>query len=89
MDIELDDIETGDEIMVHLRAGLDERYFGSGWRIGTVVARGRDLLAAEPMIALDDGGPPIYAAHVDFAELLRRHDEPERESDPVVYDGGR
>lgn len=63
-------MQIGDEMLIRLQDGIDPKIFGSGWRIGTIVALGLDLLADEPVIELDDAGPRIYAAQISFASVL-------------------
>lgn len=63
-------MKLGNDVLIRMRDGLDPKVFGSGWRIGRITAIGLDLLADEPVLELDDGGPRIYSAHIDFATVL-------------------
>ena len=62
--------EIGDLVLIRICTGLNDRLFGSGWRIGKITDRGHDVLADEPILSLDDGGPPIYLAHIYSLSVL-------------------
>lgn len=64
--IEIANLRIGDDVLIRLTEGLDHQLFGSGWRIGVVTDIRSDILQNETLIQLDDGGPRIYAAHVEF-----------------------
>ena len=64
------ELRIGDEVLVRLAPDLDPRHFGTGWRIGTVIGIGRDLLADEPVIELDDYGPRLYTAHIEHFSVI-------------------
>lgn len=78
-------MQVGDEVLIRLLPDLNPAHFGSDWRIGFLTGIGTDLLAGEPVYVLDDDGPPIYAAHVDYITVLTRS-EPEPVS-ASVFDG--
>ena len=55
-------ITTGDYVFVHMRDDLAVESDGPTMRAGVVTRIGADFFD-EPMIALDDGYPPLYLAH--------------------------
>ena len=56
-------ISTGDYVFVHMRDDIATELDGPTFRTGIVTRIGVDFFD-EPMIALDDGYPPFYLAHV-------------------------
>ena len=64
-----DTAHVGDEVIIRLHPGLARRDFGSGWRVGTVIAIAHDIIADEPIIELERG-VPVYAAHIKHLSVL-------------------
>lgn len=63
-------LNVGDEVLIRLVSELDPKVFGSGWRMGKIIGLPTDLIAGEPIVILDDYGPRIYAAHIDYVTVL-------------------
>ena len=55
-------LSTGDFVFIHMRDDLNVEPDGPILRVGHISAIGVDFFG-EPMIALDDGYPPLYLEH--------------------------
>lgn len=63
-------MNVGDDVLITLYEDLNSNIFGSRFRIGRVIGSATDVLASEEIIVLDDGGPRIYAEHIQYFTIL-------------------